>query len=175
MEKTAAIRLIENGIHKDSHIQRWVDLGAGAGLFTKALASLLYGESIIYAIDKDVEALKRIKLHEKNIVLKTLKKDFFNDALDLHDLDGILMANSLHFIDNKIGLLSTLKEALKVTGKFIFVEYDTDIPNPWVPYPVSYCSLEKLILKTGLRYVTKIGEVPSIYHQANLYCAVGAL
>lgn len=113
MEIEVAIRLIEKGIERTASPQQWADLGAGEGLFTKALATQLSEGSTIYAIDKDVSSLNKIKFSSKEVVLKTMIKDFTKDSFDVEPLDGILMANSLHYVAEPIPFLNALKKKIK--------------------------------------------------------------
>jgi len=52
------------------------------------------------------------------------------------------------------------------------VEYNTDKPNPWVPYPVGAHSLELLFAKAGYASFTKLHEMPSAYNTGNMYAAM---
>jgi hypothetical protein len=53
--------------------------------------------------------------------------------LDLWLLDGILMANLLHFVRDQTGLLRRVAAHLCPTGRFLIVEYEQPTPIPWVP------------------------------------------
>lgn len=172
MEISVAIDLIKGGITDCTSPQTWADLGAGSGLFTTALSQLLPSHSTIIAIDNNAGALNSMKPlnHEIKLVKKVL--DFVHDHLDLHSMDGILMANALHFSSDKTTLLKTIRMSLNNSGKIILVEYDTDASNPWVPYPVSVKSLPGIADEAGFSYVKKIGETPSIYNRAMIYAAV---
>jgi len=172
MELTAAIKLIEKGVPNNIAKQAWADLGAGKGLFTKALATLLDKSSTVYAIDKDGASLNTIVFSIHDIVLKKIQKDFSTEEFETEQLDGILMANSLHYVNDKESFLQRLKKHLKPSGKIIVVEYDRVTANQWVPYPISYASLQKLGESIGFTSIFKIGEAPSVYHQANIYSAV---
>jgi len=112
----------------------WADLGAGEGAFTLALADLLGPGAHITAVDKDAGALGAI-----GHGIETRVADFTR-PLDLHDLDGIVMANSLHFVRNKAPVLESVRDMLRPGGRLIVVEYSTDRGNPWVPHPFSYQS-----------------------------------
>jgi|GEM_PF-6785554 hypothetical protein len=53
MELQNAINLIVKGINERKTSQVWADLGAGSGLFSRALSALLAPGSTIYAVDKN--------------------------------------------------------------------------------------------------------------------------
>jgi ubiquinone/menaquinone biosynthesis C-methylase UbiE len=168
MELSKAIDLIKHKNISNAAKTTWADMGCGSGLFTVALSNLLAPGSIIYAIDKNALALK--KLHQpNNIIVEKLQADFIQDHLNLGNLDGILMANSIHFAEEKISFIYKLRKYLKANGSFVIVEYDTDISNQWVPFPISYHSLQRLFTELGYRSFHKIHESPSRYQHANIY------
>lgn len=146
----------------------WADLGCGSGLFTYALASLLNDESIIYAIDKNISSFKNIS-SMKGVTINTIELNFENDELPFGNLDGILMANSLHFVKDKKSFLERIKKFLNDKNCFLIVEYDTEISNHWVPYPISFLSLKKLFNDAGYTSVIKISDRPSAFNRGNLY------
>lgn len=171
MDLADAIQLIANLHHDTSRAESWADLGCGSGLFTCALANLLPPESIIYAVDKAPVTLHRQPFPENRSIL-TRQLDFETDGLPFHNLDGILMANALHYVGDKASFLEKAKASLKETGRFLIVEYDTNVPNPWVPFPVKFSELGNLFKKTGFKTVQKLGERLSIYGRAKLYAAI---
>lgn len=164
MELSTAIELIRSDEFDKSSIATWADLGCGSGLFTNALLSYLHPKSTIYAIDR-----YPVKINHPSIVLKQM--DFVTADLELPPLDGILMANSLHFVKDKRSFLRKVKAALKPNGALLLVEYDTDTANHWVPFPASFSSLKRLLLESGFKNVHRLQEQPSIYGKANLYAA----
>lgn len=79
----------------------WADLGAGEGAFTLALRELVGPTAGVYAVDRDrgrLRELERAYLERFGSTenLHPMGKDF-SGALDLPPLDGVVMANSLHF------------------------------------------------------------------------------
>ncbi|WP_333820754.1 class I SAM-dependent methyltransferase [Ohtaekwangia sp.] len=170
MHLDTAIHLISSGIEKSSSPQVWVDLGAGRGLFTKALAFQLPAESIIHAVDTDAAALRTIELPD-GITLRTQQHDFVHDELHLPLLDGVLMANSLHYVKDKYTFMKAIRSTLKPAGRIILVEYDTSRSNTWVPYPIAYTALEKFAHEFGFSSVQKLAEAPSVY-QGSMYAAL---
>ena len=158
MELSAAIALISNDHLWPQGKAAWADLGCGNGLFAFALASLLAPGSTIYAVDKNVVRLDP-SLPIKDVEIKTLKLDFVSAELPLKRLDGILMANSLHYVQDKLALIQKLSDCLQPNGRFLIVEYDTDTPvTHWVPYPVSFHSLQSLFADAGFTNVHRLGE-----------------
>jgi len=149
----------------------WADLGSGSGLFTLALAGILQPGSSIYAVDKKT-SLKQ-QLTPNQITIQPIKADFEKQDLVLHDLDGIVMANSFHYIKDKRALLQRLKPLLRPKHFFLIVEYDTDKPVPtWVPYPLSFPALQSLFHATGYSKITRLADQPSIYNRNNIYSAL---
>lgn len=171
MELQQAIALIQHPSITSNTKQAWADLGCGDGLFTRALAGLLAPGSTIYAVDQNKTALKHIPSHE-NILIKPVQADFVKDNLGFRDLNGIVMANALHFVKDKTALIKKLADYCSREHSFLIVEYDTNTPNPWVPYPLDFASLQRLFEQCGYASVKKIHEVPSIYNRAKIYSAV---
>jgi SAM-dependent methyltransferase len=159
-----AKKLIENNRLKTVMPQNWADLGSGNGLFSKALLSLLPGKSVVYATDKQPFTFP-------GTAIQFLEKDFEKDELSLPLLDGILMANSLHFVKNKLVFLKEIKKHLLPAAVFLLVEYDIETPNRWVPYPLSYSSAESLFKQAGFDSIEKINERRSVYNSAKIYSA----
>ena len=164
-----AIKLIQPAVIHQTQPSTWADLGCGSGLFTTALSSLLVQGSIVYAVDENKNALNKIKPIE-GIELKKIVSNFEKDELPLQDLDGLLMANSLHYVKDKTTFVKKAMKWMKNESSFIIVEYDTNKSNHWVPYPISFDSLQKLFAEFGLT-ASKIGEHQSIYQRAGMYCA----
>ena len=168
MELNAAIQLIEKAVPYKVDNSQWADLGCGAGTFTIALSYLLGSGSRIFAIDK-----KRQSITSPNDVeIEFFQDDFLNTILPFSNLQGIMMANSFHYIKNKLLLVEKLSHHLRPDGQFIIVEYDTDRANQWVPYPLPFSQLNVLFNPHGFSSIEKIGEYNSVYNSNKMYACV---
>jgi trans-aconitate methyltransferase len=167
-----AIDLLKNQAILSDKAQNWADLGCGSGLFTLALAYILPSESTIFAIHTNSTDLRNIPASFNHITVATLQADFINDMLSIPPLDGILMANSLHYVKEKHSFLQKLKSYLKVNHFFLIVEYNSDKASSWVPFPVSFKTLQDLFRSEGYSCVEKLNEKPSVYNASGMYSAI---
>ena len=147
----------------------WADFGCGAGVFTNALAGLLEAGSKIYAVDKRKQQIESLS---KDVLIEFIQSDFEKEPIVLINLDGIIMANSLHYIKDQHHFILRIKDALKQNGRIILIEYDTEQSNQWVPYPVSLTKANQLFKACGFTVVTKIGERQSIYRSDKMYACL---
>ncbi len=142
----------------------WTDLGSGTGAFTLALAELIGSQGRIYSIDRDAGALREQQhaMHERFSAIRVdYRQADFTRPLDLPPLDGVVMANSLHFHRAKEAILQRVREYLKPGGRFLLVEYNTDQGNPWVPFPLSYARWEALSRSSGFSETRLLVTRPS--------------
>ena len=158
MKVTEAIALIRTPLIEWARPQSWCDLGSGSGTFTRALAQLLAPGGTIYAVDFDQRALEGIPNQHNGVEIRKIVGDLQSSSLRLPSIDGILMANTLHFIREQQMLLRRL---LSVTDRFLIVEYERSKPNPWGPYPVGFERLCRLFAETGVERVEKLSTRPS--------------
>ena len=156
------IRLLRAGIAVSGGV--WADLGSGGGAFTLALADLLGPAAIIYSVDKDRGSLreqeKALQARFPGTTVYYIAADFTR-PLDLPPLDGIVMANSLHYQRHKDPVLQLVRGYLKPGGRLILVEYNADNGNLWVPHPVSYPTWEQLAQRNGFSSTQLLATVPS--------------
>jgi ubiquinone/menaquinone biosynthesis C-methylase UbiE len=163
LQRAELVALIEDGVGEKGG--RWADLGAGEGAFTLALADVLGSDARIVAVDKDARALRAIGQG-----IQTRLADF-TKPLDLHDLDGIVMANSLHYVRDKQPVLQSVRAMLRPGGRLIVVEYGADRGNPWVPYPFTYAHWETMAAQAGFKNTRLLKTVPSRW-LGSMYSAV---
>lgn len=151
----------------------WVDLGAGQGRFSLALAELLGQNGLVYAIDKDMHALRNIPQHRQAdwAEIRLVEQDFLQ-ALPMIGVDGILMANALHYVRDQAGFLSRLRDQVGPTVKLLLIEYDTNRGNPWVPYPISFDKFGELARQVDMIPPEKIARHQSRYGYREMYAAV---
>ena len=144
------VKLIRDGIPNKGG--KWADLGSGQGAFTLALAEVIGEDGMIVSVDQDNNALRRqakhMQRHYSSNKTQYISADF-TQPLHLPKLDGIIMANSLHFISDKLPVLKRIATYLKPKGRLIIVEYNTDRGNRWVPYPLTYSGWEQLAEKAS--------------------------
>ncbi len=162
----------------------WADLGAGSGAFTLALRELLGEGAEIYAVDKDRTRLDELgRAYRARFGssgrLRVLRADFSRGLKDVPPLDGVLMANSLHFFKDKQRILGGVHGLLKPGGWLLLVEYNADRGNPWVPYPLSFSTFQNLAPTAGFSEPRLLARRPSsflreFYSAAATAAAAGA-
>src|SRR6478735_12671288 len=139
MQHEDHVSLIRAGIEGAG--PRWLELGAGDGEFTLALADVLGAAGDILALDLDRGALTRLTARVADrfpeTTLETVTGDF-TAGLPAGPFDGALAANSLHFVAQVGPVLAAIRDALAPGGRLVVVEYDADRGNPWVPHPISF-------------------------------------
>ena len=182
MTASERVALIRPGV--EGRGGTWADLGAGSGTFTLALASLLGPEGVIHAVDRDARALRLLEQPAEDgagpgtmapaarplgarIVCRAAD---FTRELDLPPLDGVLLANSLHFQPDPCAALRHAARWLKPGAVLIVVEYDVARPNPWVPHPLPWSDFPHAAECAGLVTPRLLANVPSAYH-GRMYAA----
>ena len=143
----------------------YADFGAGGGAFTLALRELIGLDATIYAVDNDRASLKELESNHRARFNTTrnliLLKDDFTHALDLPPLDGVVMANSLHFFRKKEEILGHVRSVLKPNGVLLLVEYNVDSGNLWVPHPLTFETFQTLAPQAGFSEPRLLAKTPS--------------
>ena len=161
-----AVEFIRPAIPEAKGESAWADLGSGSGLFTRALATLVGRGSTIHAVDRSRQKMLP-SFNGNTIVFHQL--DFIKDTLPFAGLDGILMANSMHFVKDKRSLLTRLRQTLRHEGRLLVIEYELEKGNEWVPYPIPYEALALLLTDSGFSEISRIGERHSVYGSRKMY------
>lgn len=167
-----AVEMLVGGVDADGP-EVWADLGCGDGTFTRALAELLAAGSVVHAVDLDAAALARIPGERNGTAIVTHRADFTRQPWPFEGrLDGILMANSLHYVREHEAFVEGCAARLKDDGRIVVVEYDFERPNHWVPYPVSRRQLTALFTAAGYATPTWLGSRASVYQRGEMYAAM---
>lgn len=153
----------------------WADLGAGSGLFTRALLEALGPEARVVAVDSSDGAHAELQqLAEQSDRLTAMQADFTGELAFPEPLEGMLLANSLHFAKDAGGVLARLVDLLRPGGRVVLVEYDRRSASRWVPYPIAISALPQLAERAGLSRFTVVESRPSNY-EGIIYTAVATL
>ncbi|MEM7336137.1 MAG: class I SAM-dependent methyltransferase [Chloroflexota bacterium] len=167
MNHTDHVRLIRDGIPTGSRV--WGDFGSGRGAFTLALADILGEHGEIISVDQDRWALHQQKRtingrfpHAK---MTYIRQDYTKPLKNMPPLDGLVMANTLHFHqgERRLNLLRLIQGYLKVNGRLIVVEYDTNHGNRWVPHPMTFQSWQAIASEAGFSQTTLLTTHPSSF------------
>ena len=145
----------------------WAELGAGRGTFSAALSELLGPRGKVYAVERDERSARALDAlaHEPNQNERapiTVVRADFTRHLQLPPLDGILLANALHFVpdEDQAPLLARITRLLAPDGVLLVVEYDNRPRSRWVPYPVSLARLGIIGRTAAIGPIGRLDESP---------------
>jgi SAM-dependent methyltransferase len=114
--------LVALGVVPGAHV---ADVGAGDGFFTVRLAKAVGPTGRVIAVDISREALDRLRTHLVDEVLTNVdvvQGDFGDPHLPADSLDGVLIVNAYHEMDQFASILDHLRHALKPGGRLVLVE-----------------------------------------------------
>jgi ubiquinone/menaquinone biosynthesis C-methylase UbiE len=174
MDARDAADLIRGAIPRRG--ETWADLGSGEGTFTRALVELLGPKSRIYAVDRDSAAVSAIERWARTSsapvipVVADFTRPFDLPGLVGATLDGILLANALHFVREAEVVLARLVSQLRSGGRVVIVEYDQTNASRWVPNPIPAARLPALAASAGLSPPVITATRPSAFG-GSLYVA----
>ncbi len=168
------VALLRGGLDQTGGV--WADFGSGTGAFTLALADLIGPSGVIYSIDRDRSALaqqaRALREQFPHTSVHQQVADFTRPLRDsIPPLDGLIMANSLHFHRHKEPIVQLVKSYLRTQGRLILIEYNIEHGNSAVPYPVSYQQWEELAERCGFTYTRLLSTRPSRFLK-EIYSAV---
>lgn len=138
---------------------------------------LLGAGSRIYAVDRNPRALAVLQrwADADGADVVTIRGDFTDPAawseIAERTLDGILLANSLHFVSAADRVLRRLVDLIRPGGRVVLVEYERRAPSRWVPFPVSPERFSELARYAGLAMPDVVATRPSVFG-GTLYAAV---
>jgi hypothetical protein len=123
-------------------------------------------------MDRDRSVMRGIPSAHNNVQIRTHVGDFAHTTWPFADLDGILMANSLHYVEHQAAFIRTCERRMKVNRRFLVVEYDSSEATRWVPYPISQTALTALFAPADKWSVAFLRSRRSVYRRAPLYSAL---
>lgn len=167
------VALIRDGVTQRTGV--WADLGAGTGNFTLALRDLLDPTATIYAVDRDGKAIAaqraRAAQAAHGAAIVPMQADF-KQPLRLPPLDGVIVANALHFVHDQEHTFMEIVAQIKPGGRLLVVEYELSQPQRWVPVPFPWVRFQALAAALGLGEPTLVGTRRSPSTGIMLYAAV---
>jgi SAM-dependent methyltransferase len=119
-------------------------------------------------VDRDEGALRAqdrsLRTRYPQVTLHPVHADF-TQPLDLPALDGMVMANALHFVSpqKQVEVIRRLKGYLKPGGRLIVVEYNVDRGNLWVPHPLSFTRWQETARQAGFEHTRLLRTAPSSF------------
>jgi len=164
-----AVALIRDAVEDGG--KRWADLGAGRGTFTRALVEVLGPDAHVTAVDREAGYVADLQELAKTATNVSVVDGDYAQKIELPPLDGILLANTLHFVKDPGAVLARLVAHLEPGGRVVIVEYDRRAASRWVPYPIGIAELPKLAAAAKLSRFTVTDSRPSNY-EGTIYCAV---
>ena len=172
MDHADHVNLLRNGIPGPGGV--WADFGAGRGAFTLALADLIGPTGDIHAIDQDRNALQA---NARNMCARfpDLRVEYevgdYTRSLPLPPLDGIVMANTLHFQRDQPTVVRHCRRYLRPGGRLLLVEYNLNRAHGAVPHPVAYPRWCRLADDAGFGHTALLATRPSRFLR-EMYAAV---
>ena len=151
---------------------RWVEFGAGFGTYILALHTFLENGWIV-ALELEQ---KRVNFLEELVKTQGLsdvfiiRGDFYDAPLQTNSMDGILLANVLHFSSDLRDVLMEACRVLRANGVMIIVEYVVSSPLPWVPYPLPKQKLVRFLNENAFQDIHLLAEdhrtysITAVYH-----------
>jgi ubiquinone/menaquinone biosynthesis C-methylase UbiE len=174
VELAEAAALIGAAVEKKGGV--WADLGAGSGTFTRALAELLGATGMVYAVDQNASTLRGVASASRaahgRAAIRTIVADL-TEPLGLPPLDGVVLANSLHYVPyaDQPATMTHIASLVVPGAPIIVVEYDRQDANRYVPYPISPAALAELARGARLGVPRILATTPSQY-SGTIYSAV---
>ncbi len=166
MDLSDAIEFIQPAVKMD--VSTWADIGAGSGLFTMAICTLVPGAKV-FAVDKNPHLLWTLEPPAGSEI--SVVEGDFNRPLNIPQVEGIVMANALHYAPEPVDVLSNVIDHLQPGGVFLLIEYESFQPNQWVPFPVSFGKFQEACSRTGLDEPIVINTRPTRYGHQHMYLA----
>jgi len=108
------------------------DIGAGSGLFSRALAKAVAPGGVVYAVDIQQDLLDYINRRDQQEHIgnvKTVLGEFNDPKLPVRAVDLAFINDVLHHIENRATYLKALGTYMKPSGRIAIIEMNSEDPN----------------------------------------------
>jgi ubiquinone/menaquinone biosynthesis C-methylase UbiE len=112
------------------------DVGAGGGWFTVRLARRVGPNGLVLAEDVQRQMIESIDRRVQREGLRNVRTVLGRDEdprLPRDALDAVLIVDAYHEVQNRIGLLRNIRDALKPSGRLGIVDFRSDGGGPGPP------------------------------------------
>lgn len=133
-----------------SKSEKWAIFGVPNKNYVYAIADVLGLSGQVHAVDKSKRKLAVINPEVKGLAKINLENKDFLAAKLFDDLDGVFLPYSLHKVANPMKFLGQVMLSIKVDGKLLILDYNTQRANPRLKYPVDIKRLNSLTKKLAL-------------------------
>ncbi|OGE82353.1 MAG: hypothetical protein A3B10_02640 [Candidatus Doudnabacteria bacterium RIFCSPLOWO2_01_FULL_44_21] len=156
--------------------QTLADLGAGSGFYVMAAGKIVGERGSVFAVDilesalDHIAAEARVKgLRNVKMIRCDLEQASSCSGIPTGSLDYVLLANTLHQIKNRKGLLTEVYRLLKTGGKLIALEWN-DQPSPIGPQIADRLAPTEIVKLASQTNLKELGMLPvDIYHYGLMF------
>jgi ubiquinone/menaquinone biosynthesis C-methylase UbiE len=136
-----------------------LDLGAGPGYVSLQMASLVGPTGLIYAVDREAEALSHLQgrlRHDQVTTVQCIVADILQFDPQDELVSAALLAMVLHHSDDPAAMIGALASLLPLNARAVLAEFHPDAParsGPPLSARLSPEQLEQWCRQAGLRVI----------------------
>jgi predicted methyltransferase len=144
------------------------DLGAGTGYFSRYLSAAVGEHGSVFAVETEPNLVARLRERaeqEKTANVTPVLASFDDPRLPARALDLVLIVDTYHHLDARLGYLQRLRRVLKPGGRVAIVDWQAQ-PLPVGPPPEHKIAREDVITEmraAGYRLSAEPGILPYQY------------
>ncbi len=145
---------------------RVADLGCGPGFFTLPMASLVGEKGLVYAVDSDMDALKRLNgSHASKARIRIVHADVSKTRIQNSSIDVAFFANVLHDIGSKAAFLREIRRICKPDAIAVDIDWKKASTELGPPRRVRLSEHEtrRILSKNGFKVVRRLDAGPNHY------------
>lgn len=147
--------------------QIWLDFGCGPGFFSIPMAKKV-AKVIAVDVSREMLQILRKRANENGVSnMEYLEQGCPGDLTGVSDVNGVLMVNVLHEVEEPHLCLSVTSQKLKHNGMFVLVEWKHEPMEmgPPLDHRFTVVQIKEIIKKSGL----KLNDRPKIYKYHDVY------